>query len=65
MRGSWVKKACPMLNDAEGSQCAGPAPGVHANVALGARKVFHSSNENAEFIKSESFNSITSGLKPA
>ena len=37
MRGSSVKKACPMLKEAEGSQCIGPDPGVQASVALGSR----------------------------
>ena len=65
MRGSSVKKACPMLNEAEGSRWAEPVPGVQASVALGARKVLHRSKESAEFINSAFFNSMVSGRRTA
>ena len=68
--GSWLKNACPMLNDTEGSQWIAPAPdsrvpGVQVTVALGARNVLHKSNECAGFIRSAFFSSIVSGRSPA
>jgi len=65
MRGSCVKKACPVLNEAEGSQSAAPDPGAQASVALGARMVLHSSYERVVFSMSVFSNSIVSGRSPA